>query len=81
MSDFVPSPIPAPTPAASPAPASPVASPAVRDIVFPVPLARFLPTLRKTHDEVWSRLLKTAHGNEKHTPAEWQALISKYKGA
>ena len=43
---------------------------------FPVPLARFLPSLKGTADEIWGRLLKLEHGSEKHTLEEWQAVLA-----
>ena len=68
----------APAPA-SPAPAAaPVSAP---DVDFPVPLARFLPTLRKTHDEVWTRVLTNGHAKEKRTMKDWSALLDSYKGS
>lgn len=63
---------------------------------FPVPLPVFArelqpraephpvtgkPQLVAGHaDEVWLKLLRVNHGNEKHTLAEWRALIDNYRG-
>lgn len=47
---------------------------------FPVPLAQFLSSLKHTPDEVWSLLLKNAHGKEKRPLSSWTALLNEYKG-
>lgn len=48
---------------------------------FPVPLSRFLPTLRRTPDEVWSKLLQLNHSKEKLTMSGWKALLNTMKGS
>lgn len=60
---------------------------------FPVPYDAFATTLRSRTvndgrnrrmvpghpDEVFLKLLKIRHGREKHTPAQWWALIERLK--
>jgi hypothetical protein len=41
----------------------------------PIPLAAFASTIRGSDREVYARLLRVRHGAEKHTVAEWHALI------
>ena len=43
---------------------------------FPVPVTKFLETVRATPDEVWGKLLVLQHGTEKHTATEWKALLT-----
>lgn len=47
---------------------------------FPVPLAKFIPLMQGTSDEVWIALLTLEHGDEKHTELEWDALLRTYTG-
>lgn len=44
-------------------------------VEHPIPLAVFTASLKGTSDEVFSRLLRIRHGVEKHTTAEWRALL------
>lgn len=53
--------------------------PEVIDTAFPVPVKRFLPTLKGTQDEIWSKLLVLAHGQEKHTPKDWLKVLDGLK--
>ena len=45
-------------------------------VEFPIPLKRFLLTLRKTPNEVWSRLLMMDYGAENHTLTEWKGILA-----
>ena len=42
---------------------------------FPVPLARFVKSLERSSDEVWSGLLMFEHKGENHTVEEWKSLL------
>ncbi len=42
---------------------------------FPVPLGVFLNTLVGTHDEIWIKVMQSAHGDKKRTVAEFAALL------
>ncbi|MDA8249174.1 MAG: hypothetical protein M0Z28_08340 [Rhodospirillales bacterium] len=44
-------------------------------VEHPIPLAAFAASLKGTSDEVYTKLLRIRHGMEKHTTAEWRALI------
>lgn len=44
--------------------------------VLPIALSRFLSSLRGTRLEVYGGVLRAKHSQEKHTPAEWHALIN-----
>jgi hypothetical protein len=49
------------------------------DLEFPVPLQRFVKTLLKTHDEIWSQLLKLDYAGQAHTTREWRKILSALK--
>lgn len=42
---------------------------------FPIPFNQFAQSLRGTDDEVFTHLLRTRHGSEKHLDSEWRALL------
>ena len=46
-----------------------------------LPATLYVKKLKGTAQEVWSRLLLSVHGAEKHTAAEWQALIDQHAAA
>jgi hypothetical protein len=46
---------------------------------FPIPLQRFVLSLRKTHEEVWSKLLKLDYAGQAHTPSEWRVILNAMK--
>ena len=46
-----------------------------------LPATLFVKKIKGTAQEVWSRLLLSVHGTEKHTAAEWQALIDQHAAA
>lgn len=48
-----------------------------RPVEFPVPCKAFIATL-KGPDLVWGKLLTMAYGREKHTEAQWRALIARH---
>ena len=43
---------------------------------FPVPFAVFAATLRGTHDEVYTKLLKSMHGDRPRMPSDWHARLA-----
>ncbi len=47
---------------------------------FPVPVATFVKTLAGTEHEVFAKLLQARYAREKHTPAQWHALIQASHG-
>jgi hypothetical protein len=49
-------------------------TPAVSDD-FPVPFATFAATLVGTHDEVWIKVMQSAHGGKKQTVKEFAGLL------
>jgi hypothetical protein len=50
-----------------------------QNATFPVPISRFLATLKGTSDEIWTKLLKDNFGTEKHTMVEWGAVLATVK--
>ncbi len=47
--------------------------------MHPVPLKKFAATLLRTPDEVWVKVLSVYHKTEKHTLAEWKAVLAALK--
>ena len=52
---------------------------AADDVVYPIAFTTFAASLRKTEDEVWTKLLARAHGREAQTPAGWHQLLTALK--
>jgi hypothetical protein len=47
---------------------------------FPVNVEVFISRLKGTPDEVWVKLLRNAHGREKHSERDWLAVLNAVKG-
>ncbi len=57
----------------------PAQRPTNPNAVFPIPVKRFIETLKGTPDEIWSRLLLSAHKMESRVPADWHKLLDNYR--
>lgn len=46
---------------------------------FPVAFSRFAPLLVGTPDEIWTKMVRQRHGEEKHSERQWYLLIERYR--
>jgi hypothetical protein len=46
---------------------------------FPIPLAKFVQTLKGTPDEVYTHLLRLHHAGENATPNQWRDKVAALK--